>query len=223
MIVNREKRAKEKGMGRGKKGGLPHYTLSSKGLIKIQIDSFFEAFFFQFGLCSFIFFFGLLIAVLVDDSYRNPLYISILGICLATNIICRIGAKNVDDYYIADTRNRVFLYHRNWFGYENISEVAEFDAILAISISCRKRTSEDEISWEYQIVLATNNGKVINISDYYNDRFSELTERAEDLCGKLGISFLPGHEEKALFLEREKEGNYYAEFREPGFFNLSLT
>ncbi|MFC1742578.1 hypothetical protein ACFL35_01185 [Candidatus Riflebacteria bacterium] len=195
---------------------ISNYSEDSDNLIKIEITSFLEDFFYSFSLVSFAGFWPILIFSISDGRLSDPIFLFILGFCLIGFIICLICHLNIDDFYLADTQEKELFYHRCLLGYTSISKIVDFDDILAISITSQKRTHTRSYSvwWVYRIVLATKMGKVFHISDY-GDGLEECNKQAEHLSSLMGVPYIPGEERRALYLERDEEGHYHIQFKIP--------
>ncbi|MFC1744658.1 ankyrin repeat domain-containing protein [Candidatus Riflebacteria bacterium] len=194
------------------------YPVDAEGRIKIEVDSYMESILTGFIVLSSIVTF-IPIFPLLEDGF-DPDLLKILGGGVFGIVFFGFLRKQVDDYYLADLKNRIVLWHRNWFGFSTLSRVVGFDEILGITVHGKKCSSKHRTWWEYMLVLVTITGKKYQISESEEVEFTEKNRQAEFLANKMGAVYVPGKSEKGIKIVRLSSKKLVIEIVEPGYFSF---
>lgn len=172
---------------------------------KINLTTTLEDFFFNIFSLSLVITVILSIIIFVRKNEIEYLSEITIGFLIVT-LISWVFFKLTDNYYILDMNEGKIHYRFSFIFIEKLFLKALTSDIKALSTDCRLVVRRGGTQYKYSIILITNSGEKIRISDWTNlfgtDEYDSFINEARELAENLKFPFIPGKAEHLIVPEK---------------------
>lgn len=171
---------------------------------KLNLTTMLEDLFFNlFSLCLTI---TVLLSIVIFVKKNEIEYLSEVTVgFLALTLISWVLFKLTDNYYVLDISEGKIYYRFSFIFIEKLFLKALTSDIKALSTDCRLLVRRRENQYRYSMILITNSGKKIRISDWSgvnnNEEYDAFINETRELAEKLTFPFIPGKAEQLTILK----------------------
>ena len=138
------------------------------------------------------------LGIFLIPFWEGPWWGSLISLAVCIGTVYAI--KYTDCTYILDNRLRRLDYQRIFMGFETRYPVCSFDEMNSVAVQGSFHSTKSGSWWEYGLVIITNRGEMIEVSDSERDK-AGLVKADQNGCflaDHLGVEFIPGVDERML-------------------------